>query len=89
MWLSGILKHFVLTGKLIAVYTPPERITSCEVLLGGSVLALSLENYHQILCVKLYGPLVDSVKNGRDLEYDDKDYGDPAHEGETFEVKDC
>ncbi|XP_049880287.1 uncharacterized protein LOC126376760 [Pectinophora gossypiella] len=75
------------TGKLIAVYTPPERITSCEILLGGSVLALALENYKEVLCVKLHGPVVESVKTGRDLEYDDKPYGDTAFEGKSFEVK--
>ncbi|XP_045540399.1 NACHT and WD repeat domain-containing protein 2 [Papilio machaon] len=75
------------TGKLIAVYTPPERITSCEVLLGGSVLALSMENYKEIVCVKLHGPLVESVKNGRDCEYDDRGYGNEEFEGRTFDVR--
>ncbi|XP_072948147.1 NACHT domain- and WD repeat-containing protein 1 [Epargyreus clarus] len=75
------------TGKLIAVYTPPERITSCEILLGGSVLALALEDYKEIMCVKLYGPAVDSVRHGRDCEYDDKPYGDVDNEGKTFDVR--
>lgn len=75
------------SGKLIAVYTPPERITSCEILLGGSVLAMALENFKEILCVKLDGPLVDSVKAGRECEFDDKGYGDDACEGKTFIVK--
>ncbi|XP_053618503.1 NACHT and WD repeat domain-containing protein 2 isoform X2 [Plodia interpunctella] len=75
------------TGKIIAVYTPPERITSCEILLGGSVLAMSLENYKEILCVKLEGPLVDSVKAGRDCEYDEKGYGDETSDGKTFVVR--
>ncbi|XP_026490206.2 NACHT domain- and WD repeat-containing protein 1 isoform X2 [Vanessa tameamea] len=74
-------------GKLIAVYTPPERITSCEVLLGGSVLALALENYKDILCVKLYGPTVESVKNGKECEFDETGYGHPEHEGKTFDVR--
>jgi hypothetical protein len=76
-----------ISGKLIAVYTPPERITSCEVLLGGSVLAMALENYKDILCVKLHGPLVDSVKAGRDCEYDENDYGDASNAGKTFTVR--
>ncbi|XP_073962886.1 NACHT and WD repeat domain-containing protein 2 [Choristoneura fumiferana] len=75
------------TGKLIAVYTPPERITSCEVLLGGSVLALALENFKEILCVKLHGPPVEAVTQGRDAEYDARPYGDPALEGRTFDVR--
>ncbi|XP_059055789.1 uncharacterized protein LOC131849694 [Achroia grisella] len=74
-------------GKLIAVYTPPERITSCEVLLGGSVLAIALENFKEILCVKLEGPLVESVRAGREGEYDDKGYGDESGEGKTFSVR--
>ncbi|KAJ2941345.1 hypothetical protein O0L34_g3545 [Tuta absoluta] len=79
------------TGKLIAVYTPPERIIACEVLLGGSVIALALENYKEILCIKLHGPPVESVKTGRELEYDDRGYGDLTLDGKTFEIKgtDC
>ncbi|OWR54634.1 hypothetical protein KGM_216177 [Danaus plexippus plexippus] len=75
------------TGKLIAVYTPPDRVTSCEILLGGSVLALALENYKEILCVKLHGPTVESVKNGRDAEYDDTGYGQEDNEGKIFDVR--
>nr|XP_037873954.1 uncharacterized protein LOC101738342 isoform X2 [Bombyx mori] len=75
------------TGKLIAVYTPPERITSCEVLLGGSVLAVALENCRDILCVQLHGPPGDAVAAGRDLEHDDGPYGDPALQGRTLDVK--
>ncbi|XP_063833918.1 uncharacterized protein LOC135083082 [Ostrinia nubilalis] len=41
------------SGKLISVYTPPERITSCEIVLGGSVLALTLENVPHIVCARL------------------------------------
>ncbi|XP_026728455.1 NACHT and WD repeat domain-containing protein 2 [Trichoplusia ni] len=75
------------TGKLIAVYTPPERITSCEVLLGGSVLALAMENYKEVLCVKLHGPPVESVVSAKEVEYDDREYGDETLEGKAFDVK--
>ncbi|CAG5026572.1 unnamed protein product [Parnassius apollo] len=75
------------TGKLVAVYTPPEKITSCEVLLGGSVLALALENYKEIVCVKLHGPPVEAVQSGRDCEYDDRGYGNEEFEGRTFDVR--
>lgn len=81
------MHNVLFPGKLIAVYTPPERITSCEVLLGGSILALALENYKDILCVKLYGPAVESVSNGKEVEYDDRVYGDESLEGKTFDVK--
>ncbi|XP_045512616.1 NACHT domain- and WD repeat-containing protein 1 isoform X1 [Pieris brassicae] len=77
------------SGKLIAVYTPPERITSCEILLGGSVLALALENHKEIVCVKLYGPTVECVKNGREMEYDEVGYGHVEYDGKTFEIKDA
>ncbi|KAJ0171356.1 hypothetical protein K1T71_012906 [Dendrolimus kikuchii] len=75
------------TGKLIAVYTPPERITSCEVLLGGSVLAIAMENYKDVLCVKLYGPPIESVTTGKECEYDEASYGENANRGKTFDVK--
>lgn len=51
------------------------------------MLALALENYKEILCVKLYGPAVESVVSGREAEYDDKGYGDEALEGKTFDLK--
>lgn len=78
---------YSLPGKLIAVYTPPEKITSCEVLLGGSILALALENYKDIVCVKLHGPAIEAVVNGKAAEYDEKKYGDPNLEGKVFDVK--
>ncbi|KAL4703746.1 hypothetical protein ACJJTC_017534 [Scirpophaga incertulas] len=74
-------------GETDSGYTPPERITSCELLLGGSVIAMALENYKDILCVKLYGPNVESVKAGFDAEHDDKGYGDESSLGKTFVVR--
>ncbi|XP_050671414.1 NACHT and WD repeat domain-containing protein 2 isoform X2 [Leptidea sinapis] len=73
-------------GKPIAVYTPPQRVTSCEILLGGSILALALENYKDIVCVKLYGPDVEAVRRGQELEYDEDEYGYTEYEGRTFDV---
>ncbi|KOB67728.1 Uncharacterized protein OBRU01_15774, partial [Operophtera brumata] len=55
--------------------------------IGGSILALALENYKEIVCVKLYGPGVDAVTNGKDAEYDDKEYGDVTLTGKLFDVK--
>lgn len=72
---------------MIAVYTPPERITSCEVLLGGSVLAIALQNYKELVCVSLYGPPSESVVAARECEHDDAAYGDTALEGKVFDLK--
>lgn len=56
-------------------------------MLGGSILALALENYKEIVCIKLYGPGIEAVTSGKEAEYDDKVYGDPRLEGKVFEVK--
>lgn len=73
-------------GKLIAIYTPPERITTCEILNGGSLIPLSLENHRDLVTLKLEGPTPESIVNGQ--ENDDKHYGNKENEGKQFHLKD-
>nr|XP_029715451.1 uncharacterized protein LOC109412936 [Aedes albopictus]XP_029715453.1 uncharacterized protein LOC109412936 [Aedes albopictus]XP_029715454.1 uncharacterized protein LOC109412936 [Aedes albopictus]XP_029715455.1 uncharacterized protein LOC109412936 [Aedes albopictus]XP_029715456.1 uncharacterized protein LOC109412936 [Aedes albopictus]XP_029715457.1 uncharacterized protein LOC109412936 [Aedes albopictus] len=43
------------SGKSLAVYTPHEKITTCEILKGGQYLAIALENRANIITLKLRG----------------------------------
>ncbi|XP_053690516.1 uncharacterized protein LOC128739141 [Sabethes cyaneus] len=43
------------SGKSVAVYTPQEKITTCEILSGGQYLAIALENRPNIVSLKLRG----------------------------------
>lgn len=72
------------SGNLLAVYTPEERITTCEILSGGSYLALALENRHNLITLKL--------RSGKDGSTADEDraatvYGNSEHDGKQFDLK--
>lgn len=41
------------SGKMLAVHTPQEKITTCDILNGGQYLALALENQSKIVTLKL------------------------------------
>ncbi|GBP60162.1 Uncharacterized WD repeat-containing protein alr3466 [Eumeta japonica] len=75
------------TGKLITVYTPPERITSCEVLCGGTLIPMALENYKELATLRLEGPLPEAVVGGQ--EADEPHYGDRDNDGKVFHLKDA
>ncbi|XP_049279219.1 uncharacterized protein LOC125761788 [Anopheles funestus] len=69
-------------GNLLAVYTPEERITTCEILSGGSYLALALENRHNLITLKL--------RSGSDGSEEDRSlvvYGNSEHDGKQFDLK--
>ncbi|XP_055592617.1 uncharacterized protein LOC129744228 [Uranotaenia lowii] len=71
------------SGKQLAVYTPEERITSCEILNGGQYLALALEKRDMIIALKLYG--VAATPEGENSEQ--KKYGKPENCGKLFDLK--
>lgn len=68
-------------GKLLAVYTPPEKITTCEILSGGRYVVLALENSSNLITLKLRG-VYDDDKNNKDIFY-----GNKENDGKTFELK--
>lgn len=72
------------SGSLLAVYTPEERITTCEILSGGSYLALALENRHNLITLKLGsagGDTEDTVRKTATV------YGDAEYDGKQFDLK--
>ncbi|XP_058120682.1 uncharacterized protein LOC131292411 [Anopheles ziemanni] len=79
------------SGKLLAVYTPEERITTCEILSGGSFLALALENRPSLLTLKLHNAANiagNQIKTDRsDEERPAVVYGNAEHDGKLFDLK--
>uniref|UniRef100_A0AAG5DS04 AAA+ ATPase domain-containing protein n=1 Tax=Anopheles atroparvus TaxID=41427 RepID=A0AAG5DS04_ANOAO len=72
------------SGKLLAVYTPEERITTCEILSGGSFLALALENRPNLITLKLHNGV---ASPGSDEERSVAQYGNAEHYGKQFDLK--
>lgn len=71
------------SGKMLAVYTPEERITTCEILSGGQYLALALENQLNIITLKLRDG--SGVKQGDDKQV--VEYGKVENCGKVFDLK--
>ncbi|XP_055636203.1 uncharacterized protein LOC129775455 isoform X2 [Toxorhynchites rutilus septentrionalis] len=72
------------SGKLLAVYTPPEKITACEILNGGQYLAVALENRANIITLSLSG-----VQNVQDpgTNAEAVSYGKVENCGMVFDLK--
>uniref|UniRef100_A0A182PJR6 WD_REPEATS_REGION domain-containing protein n=1 Tax=Anopheles epiroticus TaxID=199890 RepID=A0A182PJR6_9DIPT len=70
------------SGNLLAVYTPEERITTCEILSGGAFIALALENRHNLITLKLR-----TGKDGVNEEGASVVYGNSEHNGKQFDLK--
>ncbi|XP_077284296.1 NACHT domain- and WD repeat-containing protein 1 isoform X2 [Arctopsyche grandis] len=71
------------SGTLISVFTPPERVSSCEILSGGRHVALALESHKDLVTLTL-------MTNGSDADESnaEKCYGDPENEGKIFDLRD-
>uniref|UniRef100_A0A182NTF5 WD_REPEATS_REGION domain-containing protein n=1 Tax=Anopheles dirus TaxID=7168 RepID=A0A182NTF5_9DIPT len=69
------------SGNLLAVYTPEERITTCEILSGGSYLALALEDHHNLITLKLRGAGTSEEDRSAVV------YGNAEHDGKQFDLK--
>ncbi|XP_058819256.1 uncharacterized protein LOC131682080 [Topomyia yanbarensis] len=71
------------SGNPMAVYTPQEKITTCEILTGGRYLAIALENRANIVTLKLRGG------NNQDAESSAKSvvYGKPENTGKVFDLR--
>lgn len=67
-------------GNLVAVYTPRENITACEILSGGQIIALALEGHKDLVTLTLRGPENDD--NPIEVHY-----GLEENMGKVFEMK--
>lgn len=68
-------------GNQLAVYTPPERITTCEILSEGRFIVLALENRNHLLTLELKAlnaPALEDVERAT--------YGKAENEGKVFEI---
>jgi WD40 repeat protein len=68
------------TGKSLAVYTPNEKISACEILKGGLYIALALENRKHIVTLTLKN----CAAAGTPAEI--VGYGNPEHDGKVFNL---
>ncbi|XP_058446622.1 uncharacterized protein LOC131427450 [Malaya genurostris] len=71
------------SGKPMAVYTPQEKITTCEILTGGRYLAIALENRANIVTLKLRG----GTNQGADEAAETVGYGKPENTGKVFDLR--
>ena len=75
------LKEIYFTGDQLAVYTPPARITTCEILAEGRFIVLALENRNHLLTLELKQlnkPPLESVEKAT--------YGKEENQGKVFEI---
>ncbi|XP_053675438.1 uncharacterized protein LOC128725698 [Anopheles nili] len=70
------------SGNLLAVYTPEERITTCEILSGGTFLALALENHSNLITLKMRSGTGDADANHSAVVY-----GNAENDGKQFDLK--
>lgn len=65
----------------MAVYTPPAKITTCEIMAEGRFIVLALENRNHLLTLELKPlnkPALESVETAT--------YGKEENEGKLFEI---
>ncbi|XP_062545784.1 uncharacterized protein LOC134212179 [Armigeres subalbatus] len=72
------------SGKSLAVYTPQEKITTCEILNGGQYLAIALENRANIITLKLRGG---GTVSDPDKAKEAIVYGKQENCGKVFDLK--
>lgn len=71
------------SGKSLAVYTPEEKITTCEILKGGQYLAIALENKANVITLKLRGGNVPEPDKAMEAIA----YGKQENCGKVFDLK--
>lgn len=69
-------------GTLISVFTPPERISSCEILSGGRHIVLALESHKDLVTLSL---MTNEENNAEEAQ---KHYGEPENDGKVFDLRD-
>lgn len=67
---------------MVAVYTPKENVTACEILSKGRYIVLALDGHKELMTLQLTGPS-DSSSN----VVADAVYGMPENTGKVFELK--
>lgn len=73
----------VLVGKSLAVYTPNEKITTCEILPGGKYVVLAMKNDKNLITLKLVNSNIDGSPDD-----DGVVYGSKENDGKVFELTD-
>lgn len=77
------LKLFV-TGKSVAVHTPPKKITTCEILPNGKYIVLALENQPNLVTLELKNCNNNQIADSTDDDV--STYGDEEFNGKIFQL---
>lgn len=72
---------YVFLGNQLAVYTPPAKITTCEIMAEGRFIVLALENRNHLLTLELKPLNVPALEG-----VDKATYGKEENEGKVFEI---
>lgn len=75
-------------GESIAVYTPPKKITTCEILPMGKYIVLALENEPNLVTLELKNCEFNQISNNGSIDDDESNpiYGDDEFNGKTFRL---
>lgn len=84
---------FGFTGVSMAVYTPLEKITTCEILPNGRYIVLALHNHPNLVTLKLHRAAAAGAGNNNDDAAEAEDcatgtmcYGQPENEGKVSQL---
>uniref|UniRef100_A0A0K8TLW2 Putative wd40 domain protein n=1 Tax=Tabanus bromius TaxID=304241 RepID=A0A0K8TLW2_TABBR len=70
------------SGKSLAVYTPPAKISTCEILVNGKYVVLALENHSNLITLALRNYQSDGADEGTQSIV----YGNAENDGKTFQL---
>ncbi|XP_055372101.1 uncharacterized protein LOC129606063 [Condylostylus longicornis] len=70
------------TGKSLAVYTPPAKISTCEILPNGKYIILALQNHINLMTLTLRNYLENEEKDMENVIY-----GSADNDGKIFDLK--
>lgn len=63
----------------MAVFTPKQNITACEIMANAKHIVLALEGFNELVTLKLVGPDVEEDKT-------EEIYGSTENDGKIFEL---
>lgn len=83
------MKSFCFTGKPLAVHTPTEKITTCEILPQGKFVVLALDNRPNLVTLKLHNNTIATTADEdatNSAEAENICYGNKENEAKSFHL---
>lgn len=78
--------NFHVTGKALAVHTPTQKVTTCEILPHGKFIVLALDNHPNLVTLRLHGPSKDGTDDQPEQAPIDYVYGSKENEAKLFQL---